>query len=58
LPRQRQLRRKHAGWFESRLHLLETRKTGKQQTGGDQQHERKRHFADEQHGAKTIARSD
>ena len=58
LRRQRQLRGEDALRLEARLHPLQAREAGEQQTCGDEQHERQRHFGHQQARAKTMARSD
>ena len=58
LRRQHQLRGEDARRLEAGLHALQPREAGQQQTSGDEQHQRQRHFDDQQAGAQTPARSD
>ena len=56
LRRQHQLRGEDAVRLEAGLDALEPGETGQQQAGADQQHERQRHFGDQQAGAQPLAR--
>ena len=53
---QHQLRGENAFRLEPRLDALEPRETGQQQPGANQQHQRQRHFRNQQPGAQPLSR--